>query len=43
MVTAPLTLCCAPLEREIVLGGEVYIHVAPLEPDHFHLRCLIFT
>jgi hypothetical protein len=29
------TLYCAPLERETLVGPEVYKHLAPLEPEEY--------
>ena len=32
-----LPVHCAPLERQTLVGHEVYKHLAPLEPEH----CLV--
>jgi hypothetical protein len=32
-------LDCAPLERETLVGREVYKHLAPLEPE----QCLVWS
>ena len=32
---------CAPLERQTVVGREVYKHLVPLEPEHRLVAALL--
>lgn len=32
---------CAPLERQTLVGREVYKHLAPLEPEHRLVAALL--